>query len=201
MADFHLSYAADPAASSRLGSAVWIAGAQAVEHLDLKLASSVLDLQLADCEAARRALLPADCSALAEADFRAQRKADRYVAELPAPHSALADWPPVDCLVRDDLARGDCSGSAPVGWDDCRVRLMVDDRYVLELPAPHSALADWLLADCLVLNDLARGDCSGSAPAGWDDCPALLMVVDRCAVVLVAVYSASDDSVPAGCWD
>ena len=159
MADFHLSYAADPAASSRLGSAVWIAGAQAVEHLDLKVASSVLDLRLADCEAARRALLPADCSALAEADFRAQRKADRYVAELPAPHSALADWPPVDCLVRDDLARGDCSGSAPAGWDDCPVRLMVVDRCAVVLVAVCSASDDSVPAYCLAPGDLVPAGC------------------------------------------
>ena len=89
-----------------------IAVAQAVEQIDLKVASAVL-----------WAVLPVD--------FQAQRKADRYVVGQPAPHSALAELLPADCWVPDDLARGDCSGSAPVHWAGCLVRLMMDDHFVV----------------------------------------------------------------------
>jgi hypothetical protein len=181
VADFHLSYAADPAASSRLGSAVLIAGAQAVEQIDLKVASAVL-----------WALFPVD--------FRAQRKADRYVVEQPASHSVLAELLPGDCWVPDDLAGGDCSGSAPVHWADFRARLTEVDRCVEVLEGSGSD--DSVPVDCLAPADLVLAGCSRPAQVGCRaDCRTQLRAGDHFAVVLEPVDFALDGSLRANdCW-
>ena len=183
MADFHLSYAADPAASSRLGSAVLIAVAQAVEQIDLKVTSAVL-----------WAVLPVD--------FQAQRKADRYVVEQSAPHSALAELLPDDCWVPDDLAGGDCSGSAPVHWADFRARLTAVDRCVEVPEAQRSGSDDSVPVDCLAPHDLVLAGCSRPAQVCCRaDCLAQLRAGDHFAVVLEPADFPLDGSLRANdCW-
>ena len=199
-ADFHPFYAAAPAAFSRLGSEVLLAGVRAAEPdwkalpaPDGKLAEAFVAAEPVDCEVVPMALPPVDCSALAEADSQEQPKADRCPVGVRAQRSVSVDLSLVDCLAPDDLARAGCSESVPVDWDDFLARLMAADRCVVGVRAQRLVWVDLLPADCLALHDLARAGCSGSARVDWDDCPARPRAVGHFGMVLEPV-----DFLPVG---
>ena len=203
-ADFHPFYAAAPAAFSRLGSEVLIAGVRAAEPdwkalpaPDGKLAEAFVAAEPADCEVVPMALPPVDCSALAEADSQEQPKADRCPVGVRAQGSVSVDLSLVDCLAPDDLARAGCSESVPVDWDDFLARLMAADRCVVGVRAQRLVWVDLLPADCLALHDLARAGCSESVPAEADSQEQ--RKGDRCVVEVRAQCSASADLLPVDC--
>ena len=55
-----------------------------------------VDAEPVDCEPVLQALLPGDCSALAEVDSQEQRRADRFSVVLAVQRSVLVDLLPAD---------------------------------------------------------------------------------------------------------